>query len=122
LEHIRELVFFVLIIMVVDYFTVPDPLTTAGIAFSLTIVAYLVKDYFKANPYELAGVIEYMALFLWLLGSIFWNIYILHSYADQSATYDAVIIGFTIPALYSAFGIFLAGVLIQEGKKVLRSF
>jgi hypothetical protein len=122
LKNVRVLLIIVLAINVIDLATGSDLVATFEVALVLTIFANLVKGYFEVDPYAMAGAIEYLGLFTWLFGSIFWNLYVLHSYADQSAAYTAGILAFMLPALAAGFGVSVAYVVIEEGKKVLRSF
>jgi hypothetical protein len=61
-----------------------------------------------------------MALVLWVLGSIIWNVYILHSYVVNSSGYTAAITSFSIAAIASGFGGLVAGMSIEIVRRLLR--
>ena len=122
MKNLKVLVIIVAVIVLLDFVTAPDPLATFEEAFALTMFAYAVKGVFGADPYALAGMMEYFSLLLWLFGSIFWNLYIVHNFSDQSAAYTAAIVAFFVPALVSALGTLVAGVVIETARRIYRSF
>lgn len=121
MKNLRAFTVIVLLIIAVDFVTASDPLQTFEEAFILTIIVYAAKGIFDADPYALAGTMEYLGLILWLFSSIFWNLYIIHNYSDQSAAYAAAVVSFMVPAIVSALGIAVAGVVIETARKFMRS-
>lgn len=120
--NLKALAIVVVAIMLIDIVVAPNAEATFIEAFVLTVIAYAVKNELGADPYTLAGIIEEVALILWLFGSILWNLYIAHNYSDQSAAYTAAITVWFVPAFISAIGTGLAFLVIEELKKIAKSF
>jgi hypothetical protein len=72
LKHLKLLLVIVIVIIILDYVTAPDPNVTFWEAFFLTFFTYFVKEYFEADPYALAGTVEYLSLIVWLFG-VLWR-------------------------------------------------
>jgi hypothetical protein len=120
LKNVKALIVIIAVILVIDIVVAPNPLATLGEGFVLAFFAYAVKGVFEADPYALAGVLEEVALILWLFGSIFWNLYVVHNYSDQSAAYTAAITAWFVPAFLSAIGTGFAYAVIEGLKKKIR--